>query len=159
MKKIIIIFFMSMLFLSGTGLRAQTRDKEIQFYTGAGAGLRTPVRFDFDMAGEYFLNDRWSIGLDLDVFVRGKTSFDAIPFGRYHFDLPKWPRFLPYIGGGMGALANSSNVWLDVMLPEGGFLYELNPHLYIGPNVSFHILGGPSTTWDLQMLGQLAYRF
>lgn len=139
---------------------AQTRDGEFQAIVGGGLGLHTPVRFDLDMAGEYFWNDTYSLGLDFDIFVRGSTAFDVIPFARYHFDLKKWPRFSPYVGAGAGVLTNTAGGgWFDLMLPEAGFLYEFNPHFSFGPNVSLHTLAGSTTTWDLQLLAQAAYRF
>lgn len=141
-------------------LQAQTRNGEFQVSTGGGIGAKTPVRFDLDIAGEYFWNDKWSLGLDFDVFLRGSTSFDVIPFGRYHFDLPRFTRFSPYVGAGLGVLVSTSGRgWIDLMLPETGFLWEFTPNFYFGPNVSLHTLGGSATTWDLQLVGQAAYRF
>lgn len=163
MKKAILwnFAFLSLaLFLFPSSAHAQTRNKEIQFRVGAGAGLNPPARFDLDLAGEYFFNDAYSAGLDVDIFVGGFTSYNFIGFGRHHFELAKYQKFMPYLGAGMGVLANTRGQgWFDLMLPELGFLYELTPHLYFGPNTSLHILGGSTTTWDLQLVGQIAYRF
>lgn len=147
-------------FLTTLSAQAQTRDGVIQAGVGVGAGLNPPVRFDVDISGEYFLNDTFSVGADFDIFVRGRASYNFLGFGRYHFELLQAPRLLPYIGGGVGGLVNTAGRgWFDLMLPEVGFLFELTPHLFVGPNSSFHILAGSSTTWDLQMLGQIIYRF
>lgn len=162
MKNSSTLFLVVAILLSmGTVSHAQTRDRSFQVATGIGAGWNPPVRFDLDLAGEYFINDRFSAGLDVDIFVRGATSYNFLGFGRYNFYLQKFPRFAPYIGGGVGVLANSNGRgWFDIMAPEAGFLWELTPHLYLGPNVSIHLLAGPSsTTWDLQTVGQIAYRF
>lgn len=139
---------------------AQTRDGLIQAGIGVGAGLNPPMRFDLDISGEYFWNDTFSLGADFDIFVRGVTLYNFLGFGRYHFELLQAPRFLPYVGGGVGGLVSSAGAgWFDLMLPELGFLFELTPHLFVGPNASFHILLGSSNTWDLQTLGQIIYRF
>ena len=141
-------------------LLAQTRDGEIQAGIGVGAGFNPPVRFDLNLNGEYFLNDTYSLGAHFNIFVRGSTAYNFVGFGRYHFELSDFEKFAPYVGAGLGALINTAgNGWFDLMLPELGFLYELTPHLYVGPNASFHLLAGSSTTWDLQALGQIVYRF
>jgi len=159
MKKLVFVFLLS-LFLVHNPLFAQTRDGEIQGGLGVGAGFNPPVRFDLNLNGEYFLNDTFSVGGDFNIFVRGNTAYNLLGFGRYHFELSDFEKFAPYIGGGAGALINTAgNGWFDLMLPELGFLYELAPHLLVGPNTSFHILAGSSTTWDLQALGQIIYRF
>lgn len=161
MKKVFHFFIGVLLALSLTfSLKAQTKDGAFQAGLGIGAGWNPPVRFDLDLFGEYFLNDRFSIGLDFDIFVRGATGFNVLPFGRYHFEIEQWREFSPYVGVGAGVLINTNKRgWFDFMLPELGFLYELTPHLLMGPNVSFHILAGSNTTWDLQTVGQLIYRF
>ena len=139
---------------------AQTRDGEVLFYLGNGVAAREPVRYDVDVAAEYYFNDRFSLGLDFDAFLRSPFSYDVIGFARYHFEMSKWPRYSPYVGGGMGVLANTRGQgWFDLMLPELGFLYEFTPHFYIGPNVSTHLLSGSTDTWDVQILGQAAWRF
>lgn len=139
---------------------AQTKDGVIQAGVGVGAGFNPPVRFDVDLSGEYFWNDTFSLGVDFDIFVRGNTGFNVLGFGRYHFELSQFQNFSPYVGGGAGVLANTAGRgWFDLMLPELGFLYELTPHLFVGPNTSFHLLAGSNTTWDLQLLGQIVYRF
>ena len=161
MKKILRPFLVLLLFLGFVAsAHAQTMNGAFQVNVGAGAALHSPVRFDLDSSAEYFWNDTYSIGLDFDILARGATAFDFIPFVRYHFDLDRWPRFSPYIGGGMGVKFNTtSQSWFDLMLPELGFSYEWNPHFYIGPNISLHTLAGSNTTWDLQLLAQATYRF
>lgn len=161
MKKAIARFGLFVLIcLASPQAYTQTRDKEIQVSLGVGAGLNPPARFDLDIAGEYFFNDTFSAGLDFDLFVRGGVAYNFLGFGRYHFELLDHPRFLPYIGGGLGVLVNSNGRgFFDLMAPELGFLFELTPHLYLGPNISFHILAGKNTTWDLQTVAQMAYRF
>ncbi len=158
MKRLLIclVFFLS---LAQTVL-AQTRDGEIQVVVGNGAGLRSPVRYDLDGAVEYFLNDKISFGLDFDVFLRSPVSYDFLGFARYHFEIPRWPKYSPYVGGGVGALINTRGQgWFDLMLPELGFLYEFTPHFYLGPNMSVHLLSGTNDTWDVQVLAQAAWRF
>ncbi|OGQ05956.1 MAG: hypothetical protein A3F82_05485 [Deltaproteobacteria bacterium RIFCSPLOWO2_12_FULL_44_12] len=160
-RKILKLCLLLPLILSSfSELKAQTRDGEFLLSAGAGMGWRSPVRFDLDFTGEYFWNDRISFGLNADTLLRGPASFSFVPFARYHFDLKKWPKFTPYAGAGMGALVNSRGQgWFDLMLPELGFFYELTPRIYIGPNVSLHVLAGSSSTWDFQTIGQVAYRF
>lgn len=153
------LLFLAILMLAQTA-EAQTKDGSFQVTAGAGAGWNAPVRFDLDIAGEYFWNDTLSLGLDFDTFLGSTTSFNLIPFVRYHFDLKKWPRFSPYVGMGMGGLFNTGGQkWFDLMLPELGFFYELTPRFYIGPNASMHVLAGSTSTWDFQTVGQVSYRF
>lgn len=149
-----------LLIVWAVSVQAQTRDGVIQAGVGVGAGLNPPMRFDLDISGEYFWDDTFSFGVDFDIFVRGRTSYNLIGFGRYHFQLLQAPRLLPYVGGGLGSLINTAgNGWFDLMLPELGFLFELTPHLFVGPNTSFHFLAGSNTSWDIQALGQIIYRF
>ncbi len=163
MRKIVLVgllFVLCPLSIVHSPLLAQTKDKTIQAGVGVGAGFNPPVRFDIDLSGEYFLNDTYSIGADFDIFVRGRTAYNFLGFGRYHFELSDFEKFEPYVGAGVGGLVNSAGRgWFDLMLPELGFLYELSPHLLVGPNTSFHILAGSGTTWDWQLLGQIIYRF
>lgn len=160
MKKIAALLVLFCAFLFATSLRAQTRDRSFQAALGVGAAWNPPVRFDLDLNGEYFLDDTFSAGVDFDIFVRGVTSYDLLAFGRYNFQLLRYRKFSPYVGLGVGALFNSNGQgWFDLMAPELGFLWELTPHLYLGPNVGFHTLIGSNTTWDFQTVGQLAWRF
>lgn len=161
MKKIAASFLLIVaLWLAAPLAYAQTRDGEFQISVGIGAAWNPPARFDLDIAGEYFFNDTFSGGLDFDILVNGRTFYNFIGFGRYNFEYKKFRRFSPYVGGGVGGLVSSNGRgWFDLMLPEAGLRWELTPHLLVGPNLSFHILAGSNTTWDLQTVGQLTYRF
>lgn len=163
MKKAILTSFAFLslaLVVFASPAKAQTRNKEIQFSAGAGAAFN-PVRFDLDLAGQYFLNDIHSLGLDIDILAgTGPTTYNFIVFGRHHFELAQHQKFMPYVGAGLGVRADTrGRGWFDLMLPQAGFLYELTPHFYFGPDASLHILGGSTGTWDFQLVGQLAYRF
>ena len=165
MKKNLLLFLFIFSFLTPCIGQTQSREGLIQFSVGPGIGFNTPTRFDLDAAAEYFYDDTFSLGLDFDIFVRGDGFFDLLPFVRYHFDLLEQPKFLPYVGGGAGILFGSNgNVAFDLMAPNLGFEYEVTPHLFVGPDASFHILMGDrfwggSTRWDLQIVGRVGYRF
>lgn len=160
MKKLLIgLSFLTLIFTAKPSY-AQTRDGSFQAAIGIGAAWNPPMRFDIDMNVEYFLNDTFSFGVDADIFVRGGSSFDLLGFGRYHFELLNHPRFSPYIGAGLGGVFKTARgSKFDIMIPEVGFLWELTPHLYLGPNASFHLITGSNSTWDFQTVGQIAYRF
>lgn len=148
------------LLLGSSAIGAQTKDGTIQTGVGVGVGLNPPARFDLDLNGEYFLNDTFSLGADFDILVGDKAGFNILGFSRYHFELLQAPRLEPYLGVGAGTLVKTDGkAWFDLMLPEIGFLYELTPLIQIGPNASFHTLFGSNTTWDLQLLGQIIFRF
>lgn len=138
----------------------QTKNGQWQVSAGPGMAWNPPVQFNLDVNGEYYLRDAYSIGGDFDIFIRGTASFGGLGFGRYHFQFLNYPKFDSYVGVGVGALIDTQqHGWFDLMLPEFGFLYELTPHLYVGPNVGFHVLLGSSNTWNLQTTAQLTYRF
>ena len=127
---------------------------------GVGFTGNPPTRFDMDLEGEYYHSNEIGLGLDFDIWVRGATTFGIVPFTRYHFDVVRNPRFSPYVGVGAGIQFNTnSNAWFDLMLPDLGFQYEVTPKLFFGPDVSFHLLMGSNTTWDMQIVGRIAYRF
>lgn len=156
MKKILAL----MLLLLPVTVMGQTKNGQWQVSAGPGMTWNPPVQFDLDINGEYYLKDSYSIGGDFDIFIRGTASFGGLGFGRYHFHLRKYPKFDSYVGAGAGALIDTKqHGWFDLMLPELGFFYELTPHLYVGPNVGFHVLLGSSNTWNLQTVAQLTYRF
>ena len=156
MKKILLLLLLTL----PVSLHAQTKNGQWQIAAGPGMTWNPPVQFNLDMNGEYFLNDTFSVGGNFDIFIRGAARFGAIGFSRYHFRLLQFPKFDSYVGGGGGAVIDTQqNGWFDLMLPELGFLYELTPQLFVGPNVSFHVLLGSSNTWDLQTVGQLVWRF
>ena len=159
MRKIyLVVVFMTLLF--SWGVQAQSREGDVQVGSGIGMTFNPPVRFDFDLSGNYFYSDELSIGFDFDVLIRHGAVYGLVPFVRYHFDLPKARRIDPYVGGGMGLqIASSGSTAFDLMAPNLGFDYELTPHLYIGPDVSIHLLVGRSTDWDLHAIGRIGYRF
>lgn len=161
MKKQVLVFvFLVSTTLLPSLLNAQTKDGQWQISAGPGMTWNPPVQFDLDASGEYYLDDTFSVGGDFDIFIRGTARFGALAFGRYHFQLLQFPKFDSFVGGGAGALIDSNQSgWFDLMLPELGFYYELTPHLYVGPNVSFHVLLGSTNSWDLHTTGQLTYRF
>ncbi len=164
MKKLNVLFTCAILLLSASTF-AQSREGTIQAAVGPGLAMHTPVRFDFDISGEYFFDDSISFGLDVDAFIRGGTVLGFVPFARYHFDLLNNPLFLPYVGGGAGFIVGTSGgAAFDLMAPDLGFEYELTPNLFVGPDVSFHLLMGDrfmggTTSWDLQVVARVGYRF
>ena len=159
--------FLFVLLLSGVSFAAsaQSREGMIQASVGPGLGMHTPARFDFDVAGEYFFSDEISFGLDFDALIRGGSTLSFVPFARYHFDILNSPLFLPYVGAGAGFMVGTSGgAAFDLMAPDLGFEYELTPRLFVGPDASFHLLMGDrflgsSTSWDLQIIARVGYRF
>ena len=160
MKKILVIVGLCCL-ISGSTL-AQSREGILQTGVGVGFAAHDPAQFDLNFNGHYFYTDEISIGMNFDILMRSKSAvYSFLPLARYHVDLVKNPRFVPYVGGGLGMqIASGGNAWFDLMIPDLGFDYEFTPHLFVGPDVSFHLLAGNgNTTWDLHLLGQIAYRF
>ncbi len=140
-----------------------SRDGAIQAGGGFGLAVRPPVRFNLQLEGEYFVLEDLSVGLNVDFLFRGGTSIGFTGFGRYHIDIPSAPRWVPYVGGGVGGFVNTNGGgFFDLMIPEFGFRYELiSERLFLGPDLSFHIVSGTGgTTWDFRVLFATAsFRF
>ncbi len=161
MKKISAVILLTLAF-SATAFAAN-RDGKIQAGGGVGVALNPPIRFDLNLNGEYFLTQKISLGLNFDVLLRGPTTFVFVPFARYHFDLDFAPGWVPYAGGGIGGGVDTNGAgFLDVMVPEFGFKYELlDNKLFVGSDLSFHILTNfDNTTWDFRFLiATASFRF
>jgi len=163
MKKI--AFALLILASLAAPVMSQASNREGKFQAGGGFGLafRSPVRFDINLNGEYFLTEHISLGLNIDTLVRGPTTFVFQGFGRYNFDLDFAPGWVPYAGAGIGGGINTNSAgFLDIMIPDFGFKYELiDNKLFLGPDLSFHVLTNfSSTTWDFRMLFvQADFRF
>ena len=134
---------------------AGKREGRIQAGGGVGLGARPPVRFDLNFNGEYFLTQTLSLGLNLDMLLRGPNNFVFMPFARYNFDLSFAPEWVPYVGGGIGVgIDTNGSGTLDIMIPEFGFKYELiEDKFFVGPDLSLHTLTNfDNTTWDFRFL-------
>jgi hypothetical protein len=144
---------------------SSSANRQGKFDLGMGAGLafHSPIRFDLQFNGEYFFWDHVSIGMDLDFLLRGPTTFVFQPFALYHFDIPSAPRWVPYVGGGLGLGVNTNgNGFMDIMIPKFGIRYEIiDEHLFIGTDMSLHVITNfDSTTWDFRwLIATLNYRF
>lgn len=152
--------FLAILVLGFSGVASsQSRAKNWQLGGGVGFSANEPGGFDLDYAAEYFWSDAIAIGFDFDILI-GSTVYAFVPFFHYHFELLNAPRIEPYIGAGTGfTINNNGAAAFDLMAPNLGFQYELTPYLFLGPDMSFHFLAGNKTSWDLQMVGTIAYRF
>jgi hypothetical protein len=138
-----------------------SRAGAIEAAMGLGFTFNTPIKFDLKFDGEYFWHNNISLGVDLDILIRSSTTFIVRPFGRYHFDIARYPRFVPYVGGGLGAGGNTAGGGImDIMIPNFGFKYALTKNWYVGPDMGFHILTNfDNTTPDFHLLGIISYRF
>jgi len=149
--------------LSSSAFAAESREGSWQAGGGFGLAFHSPVRFDLNLNGEYFLTHHVSLGMNLDFLFRGPTTFVFQPFARYNIDLAFAPDWVPFVGGGVGVGVNTNgNGFLDLMIPDFGFRYEvIDNKLFIGPDLSFHVVTNFSnTTWDFRMLfAQAEYRF
>lgn len=113
-----------------------------RFDIGAGGGmtLNSPVRFDLQLSGEYFYTNNLGFGVAFDALIRSPHVFIFKPFARYHFDINRYPKFVPYIGGGLGAGADSNgNGVMDILLPNFGFKYALARRIHVGSDLGLHI--------------------
>jgi hypothetical protein len=91
--------------------------------------------------GEYFYTNNISFGAAFDTWIRSPHVFLFRPFARYHFDISRYPKFVPYVGGGIGGGADSNgNGVLDVAVPNFGFKYALTNKFHIGSDLALHIL-------------------
>jgi len=153
---------------SKTSFQGSSHKGDILAGLGGGILLNPPVRFDLNMIGEYYLLDEVSLGLQMDIGLRGPTTFNFLGFGRYHFDLAslfdshQLTRWDLFAGGGLGGAVNTNgNGNMDIMIPEFGIRYELTEWLTLGPDFSFHILTNfDNATWDFRILFvQAEYRF
>lgn len=139
-----------------------SRQGSIEAGLGAGLTVNPPIRFDLELSGEYYWRDWLSFGLDIDFLIRGPTTFSFIPYALYYFDIDPWPRFAPYVGGGIGGGVNTNgNGFLDVMVPAFGFKWELIAgRLFIGPDLEFHIQTNfDNTEPDFHIVVGAHYRF
>lgn len=118
-----------------------TRQGSIDLGMGAGITANPPVKFDVQFAGEYFWRNNISFGAAFDVLIRSPHLFLITPFARYHFDIADLPKLVPYVGGGVGAGANTNgNGVMNVLVPNFGFKYSLTRHIKLGTDLGFHIL-------------------
>lgn len=145
------------LFATTVGHKAHAAAREGEFQLGGGFGLafHDPVRFDIQLSGDYFFWENVSIGMNLDFLIRDGVVFVFQPFGRYHFDIPSAPKWVPYVGGGVGvAVSDNGDGAMDIMVPNFGFKYEIiDDNLFLGTDMSFHILTDfDNSSWDFRWL-------
>ncbi len=154
MKKLMLLLTAILITVSGTSWAA-SRQGEFQLGGGVGLGFNDPIHFDLQIAGDYFFWENVSIGMNIDFLIRNGVVFVFQPFGRYHFDIPQAPEWVPYVGGGVGvAVTDNGDAALDLMIPGFGFKYELiDDNLFLGTDMSFHVITDfNDTTWDFRWL-------
>ncbi len=144
--------------------RAGLYSRRGQFDLGVGAGLmvRSPVRFDLQFLGEYFYTNNFALGFALDILLRSPHTFLLKPFARYHFDIHRYPKFVPYVGGGLGGgIDTNSNGVVDIMVPNFGFKYAITNQIHVGSDFGLHILTDfDNSRIDFHILfATLAFRF
>jgi len=135
-----------------------------KFDLGVGTGLmlRSPVRFDLQLLGEYFYTNNFSFGFAFDALLRSPHTFIFKPFARYHFDISRYPKFVPYLGGGIGAgMDTNSNGVMDIAVPNFGFKYAITSRVQIGSDLGLHLLTdfGDSRLDFHILFATLAFRF
>src|SRR5262249_11629084 len=142
--KAVMFFIMAVaLALVSSGAEARGTGREGNYQLGGGLGLafHDPIRFEVELDGEYFFWQHVGLGLNLDLLIHDVTMFLFEPFARYHFDISAAPKWVPYVGGGLGvAVDTDGNGFMDVMVPDFGFQYELTDRLFLGTDMSLHIL-------------------
>ncbi|MBI3540947.1 MAG: hypothetical protein HY073_02250, partial [Deltaproteobacteria bacterium] len=118
-----------------------SRQGKIQAGLGLGVAFHDPS-FDLRLGSEYFVTNNISAGLDLDIVAHASTLFGFDVVGRYHFDIPDLPRFVPYAGMGLGAIVNTNgNGGFDVLVTTLGARYEvIAERLFVGPDIGIHVL-------------------
>ena len=153
------------------GMMPRTADAEYYLYSrkgatdltlGLGMLVRSPVRFDLQVAGEYFLQNNVSLGLSFDSYLRGPNAFSFRPFARYHFDISQLPKFVPYVGVGLGGGVDThSNGFMDILVPNFGFKYALTRNFQLGSDFGLHIFTDfDSSRVDFHILFlTIGYRF
>lgn len=145
--------------------RAEADGRKGHFQAGGGVGLafNDPIRFDLQIGGEYFFWEDISIGMNIDFLIRNGVTFVFMPYGRYHIDIAGAPKWVPYVGGGLGpAVTDDGNGSLDIMIPNIGFNYELiADRLFLGTDMSVHIVTNfDNTDWDFRwLIAHALYRF
>lgn len=139
-----------------------SRQGKVDVGLGAGMTFNSPVRFALELYGEYFYTNNIAFGAALDTLIRSPHIFIFRPFARYHFDISRYPKLVPYVGGGLGAGADTNgNGIMDIMLPNFGFKYAIANRIYLGSDLGLHILTDfDDTRLDFQVLFVvLSYRF
>jgi hypothetical protein len=139
-----------------------SRAGQIDASLGAGMYVRSPVRFDIQVAGEYFWHNNVSIGVAIDTLIRDEALFIFRPFARYHFDIDSLPNLVPFIGGGIGAgIDTNSNGVMDILLPNVGFKYAVSETIRLGTEMGLHILTDfDNSRVDFQILfAVISFRF
>jgi len=167
MKRLFSVLITLTVILSSTLMvrpaNASSRQGHFQLGGGLGLAFHDPVRFDIQIGGDYFFWEDISIGMNIDFLVRNGTTFVFMPNARYHFNIDRAPRWVPYVGGGIGpSVTSNGNGALDIMVPDFGFNYELiSDRLFLGTDMSVHIVTNfDNTTWDFRwLIAHLVYRF
>ena len=134
---------------------AAERQGKFQLGGGVGLGFNDPIHFDLQIMGDYFFWEHVSVGMNIDFLIRDGVVFVFQPFGRYHFDIPSAPEWVPYVGGGLGvAVSDDGDAAMDIMVPNFGFKYELiDDDLFLGTDMSLHVITDfDNTTWDFRWL-------
>jgi len=117
-----------------------SREGSIDLTLGTGLLVRSPVKFDMQLAGEWFMHNNVSFGLSMDFYIRNATAFSFRPFGRYHFDISSLPKLVPYIGAGIGAgIDTNGSGFMDIMVPNFGFKYALTRRIHLGSDFGLHL--------------------
>ena len=153
------------------GLMPRTADADYYLYSrkgavdlslGMGMLVRSPVKFDLQVSGEYFWLNNFSLGFSIDSYLRGPNAFSFRPFGRYHFDISQLPKFVPYVGVGLGGgIDTNSNGFMDILVPNFGFKYAVTRNFQLGSDFGLHIFTDfDSSRVDFHILFlTIGYRF
>jgi len=138
-----------------------SREKKIDVNLGAGFTFNTPVHFAIEASGEYYWTNNISFGLAIDGWIRDPHAFLFRPFARYHVDLNRYPKWVPYVGAGFGFGVSSGDGFMDIVLPNVGLKYAITDNIYVGSDLSLHILTDfDATDVDVQFLiATVTFRF
>jgi hypothetical protein len=165
MKRFFAGVFLSAVIFVTAWPRAEAGSRKGHFQLGGGVGVafNDPVRFDVQIGGDYFFWEDISIGMNIDFLIRNGVVFVFMPYGRYHFDIDSAPKWVPYVGAGLGpAVSDDGNGFLDIMVPNFGVNYELiADRLFLGTDMSVHIVTNfDNTDWDFRwLIAHALFRF
>ncbi len=139
-----------------------TRQGKVDVSVGAGLTFDSPIHFALELAGEYFLTNNIGLGVAFDTWIRSPHVFIFRPFVRYHFDLSRFPKWVPYAGLGIGGGgASRGGGFMAVAVPNVGVKYALTNRIHLGTDMNLYILTDfNSSNVDFQWLvANVSFRF
>ncbi len=144
--------------LSEDEYRVGQGDVEVSFLMNPQfiSGIVSDERFTLNLGANYFLDDIWAPGLEMDIDVGAGNSFKLIPNVKAY--LPLDSRWMPYVQLGFGYTHAFTSDFATVVLGPG-INYLISNTVAIGAQLRYDLGLGNQTTHLIQVPVQFALYF